>query len=479
MKKLSLFFIVIILSGCTLFGSKTASTVSSDGESWELQTRVYASDQCIITGSKKTEASAGAALLGILIQGVAESALSSFGSWVSKQGEAEKKQYSARSETSLYEWDQQQRRLVVNPNLKCLLVVSGKFDPADRPKLGDYTFSAKIGDAYDPETNDQNSINSDVRLARLSDNGIGVKDIGLLYEASIESSADKTAFRIVSRYLEVQKLQSGLKDAGLVVGLSIDGPSADGSPSTLVGSLMSFGKIKPGTLLIKKGLSSKAYGVDGTKYFSKGKGDRSGLLVFPPVNPNSAAVFQSQVEIKNKRLARRDVVRLMIAYIDSQMRSNAVIAGDKTVYARIGNQLRNELVELNDSLALLTQTNQFMPVEISATVTETGDENKALKFIGKVLESKSKDLATTVTAAISPDARAKAKEEEATKQQDLESAMDQSEVALFAAKYEQKTYLDSGEGNELKTRLLELKVEVALKACKKAQVNLGAAGRCE
>ncbi len=480
MKNLTLLFSIMMLVGCgTLKTKEPTEAASTDKPKWEQQTRVYAANQCIVSSSKKTEASAGAAVLGILIQGVAESALSSLGSWVSKLGDAEKKQYSARSEIALYEWDLVQRRLVVNSELNCLIVVSGKFAPSDKPKPGSYTFTTKFGDAFDPETNTDNEINADVRMTRLADNNINVKDITLLYEASIEPSSDKTAFRLVSRYLEIGKLQSGLDSAGLVIGLSIDGPSNDGSANTLTGSLMSFGKITPGTLLVKEGLSTSAYDVDGTKYFKKGKGDRSGLLIFPPVNPNSAAVFQSQVSIKNAMLSRRDVLLVMIGHVNKQMVNDSVSEADKLEYAKIGTELRKELTSINTGLSVLTQTTEFMPVELSASITETGDENKALKFIGKVLESKSQDLATAVTTAISPEARGKAEEEENTKQQTLEATMEQAEVALLGAELEKQAFDDSGESNEIKARLLALKVEVAKSACERAQTNLGAAGRCQ
>lgn len=213
-----------------------------------------------------------------------------------------------------------------------------------------------------------NEMSETVKLLRGSGDKpiVPVRDVAAVYEAAIKLADDKTALRYESRYFEVNKFQGSRfsKKRAMVISIAIMGAGSKEGEPILFLALMNLGEVSAGTVM------------EPGEFRSKQSSWLGGLGM-------SAESVQALKEV-------------------------TFPAPDNTsdppnVYG-------------------------IMPVTVEGTFAETDDGNKALRFIGDVLDSTKEDVAKAVSGEIFKD-RGKEAAEAATATEKLQ----QEEETAYAS----------------------------------------------
>lgn len=214
----------------------------------------------------------------------------------------------------------------------------------------------------------------DETVARLRSGDIPVNDLAAVYEAAVKYSDDKTALRYMSTHFEMRKFQGSRssKKRGVVVSISIVGAGAKEGEPVLSLALVNLGEVTAGAVMDSDKLSSKEGSWLGGLSISAASLKALETANFPGPDPNK----------------KEDV-----------------------------------------------KTYGIMPVTIEGMFAETEDGNKALRFIGDVLEATKSDVAKTLSGEILKD-RDKAEEEAATASEKLRQEEETAYAAYLKAKGE-------------------------------------------
>lgn len=223
--------------------------------SWSAdETRVYVRPKCVLganiprSGTATDQQRVGplAALGAIFIPVVVEKGLDLVANALRKAGSDKILRDSGKTPLYLYQlYEEQQanpgkqRGLRWHPQLGCVVVVRGAFDPTPEDSASDQQ-------AVAPGTVDTGKDPKDeaARVKRLQASNIPVKTIALEYEAELIPSADRTAFRYESRFFEVSDFQSGGDERAIAVSLVLNGAGVKEDEKTLAVAIMNLGQVK-------------------------------------------------------------------------------------------------------------------------------------------------------------------------------------------------------------------------------------------
>jgi hypothetical protein len=172
-----------------------------------------------------------------------------------KAGAEETLRDTGRLPTYLYQFSRD-KKLSLNPNLNCVIVIRGSFngpDPEEQPEVkfnGDGIFT---------------STDQTQRLARLVLNGIPVTKIASAFEAQMKPSDDETALLYESKFFEASEFQGGRSSdkRAVVVSLAINGVGEKEGEPTLSLVMVNLGETKQGTVLGPDKLSQRSSWVGG------------------------------------------------------------------------------------------------------------------------------------------------------------------------------------------------------------------------
>ncbi len=410
------------------------------------ETHVYINEECLVTKDAKP-AGFGAVLLAVIAPTIAENSVSGLATLFKKMGEDQKKSYSGYKEIPLYLRVGEPDHLRLNPELGCITVVTGKFH-TDIPAI--------------PKDKDSKSVTSEA-VGLLHDAGINVLPADLVYEAQILASPDQTAFRIRSTYLEINEFQSGKKKVGLVVGITLNGPSKDGKPATLTGSPINLGVVKK-SRIVKLG------------QFEAGK--ETVLLKTPFVSPEAAFSYYSsrkeRIRLESQRQYLDEILPIIIG-IGKEANNN----GDdqrKLAAKKALAEIVTKRQKIQNHLDLPEIRNRnFMPIDVQVTVTETTSGSKAAKYIANVLEGSKEAIKTVVANELSPTVQDKVKRDEEDRVRGLNKSLSEAQVKyadayLASAKSPDATGVDK--------EVLDIKLVATRMVCDDLRAALGRTGEC-
>lgn len=314
------------------------------------ETRVYVRSQCLLGEKEDLHATAKIglalfpALAAIFIPLLIEKALGGLGAALKKAGSEETLKDSGRLPTYLYYYTRE-KKIIPNTDLGCVIAVRGTFSAPDPETPPNITYSEK---GVFTNTDD---VDEARRLKRLNDNGINVRDIAVVYEAKMTPSDDSTALLYEAKFFEAKRFQGGRSSdrRGLVVSIAIIGAGEkEGEPVLSLG-LMNMGEV---TARQHKDKNKSTYTVSGPEQL---KGRRGSWLGRPGISDASlnAVAKMSFPEVPTDK--------------------------NHPAYKKFLG---------------------VMPITIEATFAETDDGNKALKFIGEVLDATKGSVAKALSSEI-------------------------------------------------------------------------------
>jgi hypothetical protein len=258
------------------------------------------------------------------------------------------------------------------------------------------------------------------RIQRLRDARIPVSEIAVLYEAEIMLSDDGTALRYEGRFFEINKFQGGR------------------SPK------------QPRAVVL--GLSIT------------GAGDKEGEPVLSLALTNVGQVAAGTVMNADQLTSRRS------SWLGGLAISDASLKAIETI----------KFPDPNNP----SRPFGIMPVTIEGTITETDDGNKALKFIGDILDATKGDVAKTVSGEITKDRGAEAKKKAGEAADALEK-LRQEEESTYSELLKAESDLAANplpagadQAQQAAHKVKEFEVEKAIRAwCVKTQAlrNIGKA----
>lgn len=207
----------------------------------------------------------------------------------------------------------------------------------------------------------------EARLNKLRASNILVREIAAVYEAEIILSEDETALRYEIRFLEVNQFQDlGQDKRAMVVNIAITGAGEKEGEPVLSLVMINLGEVRRGTVLKSADLESKQTSWVGGLGISEASLKAIEAYKFPPPNDPKDDEYKRFLEV--------------------------------------------------------------MPVTIEGGFTETDKGNKALRFIGEVLESTKGEVSKTLSSEILKDRSKQAAEAANAKEKLL-----QEEEAAYSA----------------------------------------------
>ena len=190
---------------------------------------------------------------------------------------------SGRLPTYLYQLPRD-AKVILNPDLKCVIVVRGTFtgpDPENPPDIRIDDQRILFGEADGAS-----------RKTRLNHNGIPVDVIAAVFEARIKLSDDETALLYESRFFAVNEFQGKSKDSrSVVVSIVMSGAGAAEGEPVLSLVMVNLGKVQKGTILGPNDLRSKRSTWVGGLGMTENFLNALKTLSFPakPTDPNDPA----------------------------------------------------------------------------------------------------------------------------------------------------------------------------------------------
>lgn len=235
----ALLFTLIVPGGG--FMGKPLFASPKDEPAPRYDTRVFIRNNCLIR--PKPQAEFVGALAAIFLPMLIEKLLGGAGAALKKAGSDETLKDAGRLPTYLYQLTRgNEKKLKLNPDLKCVIVVRGSFDKSGEAQPTDVTPS----------------------VSKLRNGKILVREIALVYEAAVEIADDNTALRYEGRYFEVnrflgsnpKKNKSGDRRA-IVVSIAISGAGEKEGEPVLSLAMINIGEVNGGTILEPDDLAAK------------------------------------------------------------------------------------------------------------------------------------------------------------------------------------------------------------------------------
>src|ERR1044071_5142390 len=201
--------IVCLVSNVAARTRTSPSGTFADNKTERYETRVYTRRQCLLGEDKvkpvkdlpknSAERELFPALAAIFAPILIGKAISGIAGALRKAGEDKTRKDSGRLPTYMYRLSKE-KKLSLNPDLKCVIVVRGIFDPGLEPAAPEVNF---------PETGIFTMEDQAKRIARLRNNGILVSKVATAYEAEIKFADDETGFLYQSKFFEMNEFQDG------------------------------------------------------------------------------------------------------------------------------------------------------------------------------------------------------------------------------------------------------------------------------
>ena len=244
--------ITFVLIGCFVSNAGAAIRTSPAGTFAEnknerYETRVYTRRQCLLGEEKvmpvpksppqnSADRELFPALAAIFAPILIGKAISGIAGALRKAGEDKTRKDSGRLPTYMYRLSRE-KKLSLNPDLKCVIVVRGIFDPGVEPPVPEVNF---------PETGIFTMEDQAKRIARLRKNGILVSKLATAYEAEMKFADDETGFLYQSKFFEMNEFQDGKPSdtRGIVISIALNGVGPKEGEPTLSLVLINIGATK-------------------------------------------------------------------------------------------------------------------------------------------------------------------------------------------------------------------------------------------
>lgn len=375
----SLLILVFATNGAGMQNDKS----KTPAQAIPTETRVYIRRQCLL-GESKVLPSEGsqagpevfAAIAAIFLPLLIEKLLGGVAGALKKAGSEETLKSAGHLPTYLYRVTRD-KKLIVNPHLQCVIVVRGQFsapDPETEPEQIKFSEEGVFKDATEADESK--------RIKRLNENGIAVKEIAALYEAEIKLADDGTALRYQGKFLEVRRFQGGRSSEtrGMVVSIGISGAGEKEGEPVLSLALMNLGEV---TVHTDKKKEKSTFTVVGPDDLRRKRSSWLGGLAI------SKASLKAIEKLEFPKTKPGD-------------------AGHRTFFG-------------------------VMPVTIEGIFIETENGNRALKFIGEVLDATKGDVTKAVSGEILKD-----REKEAAEAADAQEKLRQEERVAWGEYLEAK-----------------------------------------
>jgi len=298
-----------ILSFTTLIAVTPAS--AQDDLYTSIETRAYLTDSCILQYEEPAQgANFLGAFVGIVLPYIIDFVFDQAAEELTKirKYEFESNEYfylyqAPESKESATEKDGEAdtptaaRFPTLNPKFSCVTVVTGQFlksnarvfDPKFRPRTGaELPYMLNLEKCADDNSGSCFTLGGAEK--RLADFRIQIPadKIYSLYEGKLEASDDKTAMRIRSQFLHVDRTNnSSARNPGQTYSFALSGPGQTPDSERYMLASLNFGEVRAGTTVSPND-------------FAKGaKGDKSGWMKIPGITKESLAAYQNDTELMN------------------------------------------------------------------------------------------------------------------------------------------------------------------------------------
>tara|TARA_R110002124_G_scaffold153752_9_gene320773 strand:- start:1678 stop:2850 length:1173 start_codon:yes stop_codon:yes gene_type:complete len=241
MMRFTLFTIILCFSfGCA---AKSGTRDDSGKEPKIVSTKVFVNDQCLISEANDTTGANGfgAALAGALIPVVVDYAINFF---TKELTEIKKNESVGTGYLDLYLIDDANVKNgsfpQLNSHFRCFTILTGEFDKSSNIPQGYLNKKIKIADSKIKTY--------DALVVHLANNGLNLVNSGTLYSAyefNVDLSEDKSAFKLVNKFLLVKKLLENEKKRELIFNVRLLGPGVNESGVEYLSMTQNFGNVVP------------------------------------------------------------------------------------------------------------------------------------------------------------------------------------------------------------------------------------------
>ena len=400
---------VTLLALIVLLSAAYAADNSPVDNDW----RVFINSTCIITDepfllpqSDDEAAARVAPLFGILVSKLASTLIGTVieGTVVGLGGQAARKdtKYVTAKDFNLYLADlSESPATTINPRLGCITVVAGQFQPDSLDCTGDYiprevsVESLQLPQSEWQTARTDNSVENILRRANVCMAG----QTKSMYEARIQFSDDKTAYRMNNAGYWINSLmstKSTTASRNLLYTLEMVGPFAGSGGAVLSTAWVNIGQVSAG---------DTATG-----------GDRSDWLRVPPMSYSARRAHASDTAVHEEVIGEIDALERAV------MRDARLLAGIQERARTASPELREGLAKEMTTIGVRVVTKEamldarraeyndlpqstllYMPVTMRFGITETRSERKAMQMLADIVEANSDRLANTASDMIGID----------------------------------------------------------------------------
>ncbi|MEE8539641.1 MAG: hypothetical protein V3S54_07485 [Woeseiaceae bacterium] len=390
-----------------------SATYAADNSSVDNDWRVFINSTCIITDepfllpqSDDEAAARVAPLFGILVSKLASTLIGTVieGTVVGLGGQAARKdtKYVTAKDFNLYLADlSESPATTINPRLGCITVVAGQFQPDSLDCTGDYiprevsVESLQLPQSEWQTARTDNSVENILRRANVCMAG----QTKSMYEARIQFSDDKTAYRMNNAGYWINSLmstKSTTASRNLLYTLEMVGPSAGSGGSVLSTAWVNIGRVSAGDTATGS--------------------DRADWLRVPPMSRSARQAHASDTAVHDEVIGQIDALERAV------LRDARLLAGIQeragTANPKVRKGLEKEMTKIGVRVVtkeamldarraeyndLPQSTLLYMPVTMRFGITETRSERKAMQMLADIVEANSDRLADTASDMIGID----------------------------------------------------------------------------
>ncbi len=448
-KSFGLIAATVGLAACSSTSSVSGTTATETGV---VQTRVALMDSCpVARGGGEHEAALGGALAAALIPALIDVSMDAVGTALEEAAKEETLNFSSRTNGDFYKaefvpaaWRSEKFELKQHTANGCIVVVHGRFLPADR--------EAEI----DAKTKFVDVPYKDARARTILARTFGlVSEPWFYYEGRISYSHDSSAFRIQTAFADYRRTlkDGGSGTRGMVLTFQFATPSADGKGSAFAATSIPLDHLETSTSLATKlltgtslavtgGGQTTAYGSswmplpalsDGAKTILGLAGSRraslDALILKSEVDyktllnkPNGADRLEAVSSDTVNSEVDRELVKVdaEIGRLKANIEAGRAVPKSEKELAEVVERktalktLREAKSQIEQAAKLVAVDESYMskvtPFTLTATVSETRNANKLLQFLASVFKSAKPDIKTALKNEFDPKTKQTLKE---------------------------------------------------------------------
>lgn len=390
-----------------------------------------------------------------LITATIDKGLSTFSSALKSAAGAKSFTYAGERIISLYHRSDNPANglssLTLNPDARCVLVVSGEFDPdpvdtgMSGTSLTGFADSAiKLQTGFDPAKMVRRADLSKATPAQLKThlNKMGVplsKEPDFIYEGFFDYTPHDEAFILTSTFLMVNELKSGRtsrSERNLGISIAVDGPheKAD-TASTLRATTLDFGEADRETRYVLGSFPKGARSL----LMKAVPPDATANLLFAEITTIEADIATLTAQISTNRLAKKRAESDLKTENDAAKKA-ALATSIKKLERDIKDDIASQKKLKAKLKTVKSEKAEFMPTSITATIVESKEENGVGMFFANVFEAASTSIGTALKDELDPAKRKAAAEAKAAK---LKEEQEAAEEKLVTDKQALETLYDN------------------------------------